>query len=64
MFELTEEGCVAAKKWLKDNNLYPSCIKYSHSTTGWEIIGCANSLMEKMNEKKRNERESKENNWN
>ena len=50
-FEGTSEGYIAAMAWLKENNLWPSCMKYELSTDGWTVIACANSLKEKMDEK-------------
>ena len=50
-FEGTEVGYIKAKRWLIENNLYPSCIKYELSTDGWTLIACANDLWEKMNDR-------------
>lgn len=55
-FENDEEGYIEAVKWLKENELYPTCLKYELSTDGWTVIACANSLLEKMNEE--NERKT------
>ena len=49
-FENSTEGYIEAKKWLEDNNLYPSCMKYELSTDGWTLIACANSEWEKQND--------------
>lgn len=50
-FEYSQKGCAKAKKWLKKNGLYPTCVKYELSTDGWNIIACANAEWEKLNAK-------------